>query len=1102
MATKYWCGISATWNTTAGRWSLQPPGIVFSGSRSATTLTVTTVYAGSITPGAVGTGPILYLNAGTASGTITAQLTPLLGGEVLGGAGRYTTSGAGGTITGPIDMYTILAGQTTTVPGSTDDAVFGNRSVGSPIITGSSTVSVAGFLVSSPSSGNYTFTGSNTTAITTTFTLASGTVWSNSAALTFPGTCTITTNNVTIPAAVSITASTHLPSLSGNFNGTGSLTLTGGTLTLNNYNWTCTTVSISGTTLKTLAFGASGTITTTSSSTTVVSCTSSNTQLLFTGTPLFVLSGSPTTGVRTVSFTSTTFGGSGQTMPGIKVPNGSDFVTLTVPLSSTYSNYRALDFSGFTGTLNFTNQASSLYVYGNFKIPNITINNQPYTAYFLSGPNGSLISINKSDITGASLQTNYVQSGDIACPLIYSNVNAVLTFNNSGTINITSTSANFGLSRLSANFTGPVTATFDTPLFGSVTGSGTVTINTNTWGHASSTLPTTATVNVSADNGTLTDVANALYAYTLNILGAGTGGVRTIAGYTTSTNLDYLISTYIGPDLNITTGAGDVVFSASSSNVYEFNPTFNTINTTGFTGTSISGAVYVSSSLTIPQTLTLGSFYVISTAGATVTLNAGTSTYSYICNYNSTTTLSGTCNFTDITNYGNLNFGSATVNTDSISNFGNLNFGSATVNTNSLILYGQFNVSEFVIGYGAANLGSATVNINTVITAYANSVSSSGTSTIRLLGAPTISLYGTILNNVVVDSTGPHSFYNITTSPAYIENLTNSVSPATINFNNGYFNFNTFGLSGTAGNPVTVTRTVGASPVLGKTTPWVVGANSVDAGNNIGAISYTGSSPDWLVLSYLTVGYSYITPVGEGATVAAIAAEGNANVWNDSSEEASSVAATPDLNIIIKRTAANTVSAAASLVAEGGFYSLSVNSAGYTFDELDYNYIIGSDYIEEAAEAAETVELAPFITDINIDENTSAQEAVIFAEFLFNLAFTGEINVADSFYRSVLYIDNSNEFSTANAQFNFLPAVLATSLTEAAYAFESEFIGGAFFVTCEATFAVLDTIISRFLWNPVDDSQTANWQNIGTVQTPTWADVNATQTPGWNPIQT
>lgn len=1017
MATKYWCGISATWNTASSRWALAPPGIVFSGSRSGTTLTVTTIYAGSIIPGAVGTGPILYSNTGTASGTITAQLTPLLGNEVLGGVGRYTTS-ATGTITGPIDMYTILAGQTTTVPGSTDYVVFGNMSVGSPIITGSSTVSVSGFLVSSPRSGNYTFIGANNIAVSTTFTLAAGTVWSNSAALTFPGTCTITTNNVTIPAAVSITGSTHLLSLSGNFNGTGSLTLTAGTLTLNNYNWTCSTVSISGLSTKTIAFGASGTITTTSSNTTVISCTSTDKVLLFTGTPLFVLSGSPTTGARTVSFTSDTFGGSTQTMPGIKVPNGSDVVTLTVPLSSTYSNYRALYFSGFTGTLNFTNQASTMYIYGDFYIPNITINNQPYNSYLLSGPNGSLISINKSDIVGLNLQDNYVQSGNIACPLIYSNVNAVLTFNNSGTINITSTSTNLGFSRLSANFTGPVTATFDTPLFGSVTGSGTVTINTNTWAHVSSTLPTTATVNVSADNGTLTDVANALYAYTLNILGAGTGGVRTIAGYTTSTNINYLISTYIGPNLNITTGAGDVVFSASSTNDYEFNPTFNTINTTGFTGTNIGGYVCVSSNLRIPQTLTLAGFNVASTVGATVTLNAGTSTYTYICNYNSTTTLSGGCNFTDLTN------------------FGNLNFGSATVNTNSLTLYGKSTPSEFVTYYGAANLGSATVNINTIITAYANSVSSSGTSTIRLLGTSSANFFGgVILNNVVVASTGPHLFYNNTTSSAYIENLTNSVSPATINFY-GYFKFNTFGLSGTAGNPVTVTRYLTfANPILGKTTAWVVGANSVDAGNNIGAISYTGSSPDWLVLSYLTVGYSYITPVDEGATVAAIAGEGSANVWSESSEGASSVAATTNSNKLFSQTVSNASSVADSLTAQGGFYSTAVGAYanikdGQSYYDFDLNsYVSISDvtadipysdsFFEDSSTVGETL-TAGFDFASSADEFANLQDVTDLLNFNVSSSFEDSSTVSDIYDLALFLIISANaaSVSAANANLN------------------------------------------------------------------------------------
>jgi hypothetical protein len=695
-------------------------------------------------------------------------------------------------------------------------------------------------------------------------------------------------------------------------------------------------------------------------------------------------------------------------VPGIKVPNGSDIVRLTVPVVSAYSNYGALDFSGFTGSLVFTNQASYLYVFGNFKIPNLSISGLPSSsgAIFLSGPAGSAFSIDGSSYLTCKIYTagNYVQSGNIlltSSGSIGSNIGSTITFNNTGAVNILNMFGN-----ANANFIGPVTANFGDAIFGNVTGSGTVTINTNTWSHVSSTLPTTATVNVSADNGILTNVANALYAYTLNILGAGTGGVRYITGYTTSTNLDYLISTYIGPNLNITTGAGDVVFSTYGGGDYIFAPTFNTINTTGFTGTGITGGVYVSSSLTIPQTLTLTAFFVSSTVGTTVTLNAGTSTYFYTCSYNSTTTLSGTCNFTSLTNYGNLNF------------------GAATVNTNNLLLYGPSSPSSGVTYYGAANLGSATVNINSDITVFDKSVFYAGTSTIRLLGTSSVTFYGGVLNNVEVASTGPHLFRNYIVNPAYIENLTNSVSPATVYFNGG-FSFNTFALSGTDGNPVTVTRYItGANPILGKTTAWVVGANSVNAGNNIGAISYTGSSPDWLILSYLTVGYSHITTINELSNTSADTREGGTAVLNTFVETAATATDTSDILFTKKATVTGSSSGSDALVVLGGFYPNTVQEASSVRDsDSYYDYDLGQDVIifgitaeipfssyffEEAATAIDVVDPAlNILTDLSeITTATDTHDAANFLDFLLSDSSTASETLNSGF-----------EFNTKNNEF-------------------------------------------------------------------------------------
>jgi hypothetical protein len=57
----------------------------------------------------------------------------------------------------------------------------------------------------------------------------------------------------------------------------------------------------------------------------------------------------------------------------------------------------------------------------------------------------------------------------------------------------------------------------------------------------------------------------------------------------------------------------------------------------------------------------------------------------------------------------------------------------------------------------------------------------------------------------------------------------------------------------------------------------------------------------------------------------------------------------------------------------------------------------------------------------------------------------------------------------------------------------------------------VDTIVARFLWELIDDAQSANWATIGDAQTPnwatlttaqtaSWATINDTQTPGWTTI--
>jgi hypothetical protein len=76
----------------------------------------------------------------------------------------------------------------------------------------------------------------------------------------------------------------------------------------------------------------------------------------------------------------------------------------------------------------------------------------------------------------------------------------------------------------------------------------------------------------------------------------------------------------------------------------------------------------------------------------------------------------------------------------------------------------------------------------------------------------------------------------------------------------------------------------------------------------------------------------------------------------------------------------------------------------------------------------------------------------------------------------------------------------AAFVVEAAAALDSLGAGLSYNVQFADSVTALDEMLGRYLWNPIDDSQTPNWQNVGSAQTPTWTDINDSQTPGWTPI--
>ena len=82
---------------------------------------------------------------------------------------------------------------------------------------------------------------------------------------------------------------------------------------------------------------------------------------------------------------------------------------------------------------------------------------------------------------------------------------------------------------------------------------------------------------------------------------------------------------------------------------------------------------------------------------------------------------------------------------------------------------------------------------------------------------------------------------------------------------------------------------------------------------------------------------------------------------------------------------------------------------------------------------------------------------------------------------------------------------------EAAQGQDTVFTFASFICAVLETGTATDLIRARYLWENINDGESANWQNvlanqtpnwsaIGTTQAPTWQSVQTTQTPNWNNI--
>ena len=89
----------------------------------------------------------------------------------------------------------------------------------------------------------------------------------------------------------------------------------------------------------------------------------------------------------------------------------------------------------------------------------------------------------------------------------------------------------------------------------------------------------------------------------------------------------------------------------------------------------------------------------------------------------------------------------------------------------------------------------------------------------------------------------------------------------------------------------------------------------------------------------------------------------------------------------------------------------------------------------------------------------------------------------------------SDSTSVAASTFN-APIVEAVSAVDA-------FLAAAVFIaTVQGGATAADQVVCRFLWELIDDSQSAGWTTINDAQTPGWTTINDAQTNTWTVIGT
>jgi hypothetical protein len=375
-------------------------------------------------------------------------------------------------------------------------------------------------------------------------------------------------------------------------------------------------------------------------------------------------------------------------------------------------------------------------------------------------------------------------------------------------------------------------------------------------------------------------------------------------------------------------------------------------------------------------------------------------------------------------------------------------------------------------------------------------------------------------------------------------------SPGTLILSSGIANVDYLTITGVRAYSLTDTWYAGTNSVNNGSLGWIFAAS----GGTVYSVTIAETATATDAIN--APGSTYNTAVSETATITDTAVGGFLLLANV--DESASAADDVVGYLVFPASVSETASVSDAALSLADFKALLAESASIT-DAANALASVGS-LIVEAVTASDLIDASRLFSSFVVESATATDSGAAFSIFAVTVTelttITDDVNAPGSTYNPALAeiatatdsdvgfitfpasVDESatgtDEFSalpiystnvletasisdSASTTATFTPVVLETAtVTDEAVVAPStfnapvvEFTTATDITSTTAVFqaslsesaTATDVFFGGYLWNPIDDTQTANWQNINNTQTVTWTVISNTQSPGWQDIE-